>query len=130
MEVARSGLNIGMPDASATHAAYSQFTYGVKKMTEVATKSGLLTRGPRPPHQKPSHSIILTGVPTRTTAHWASAGSQRAATVSVISIEAFNPYVNWPLGLEVKRRLSVQRRRLCSSQRRRVSYGLRDARRV
>eukprot|EP00955_Chlamydomonas_euryale_P075919 362502-Chlamydomonas_euryale.AAC.4 len=48
-----------------------------------------------PPRQKPSHSLILTGIRTRTTAHWAAAGSQRAATIPVI--EAFNPYVNWPL---------------------------------
>eukprot|EP00955_Chlamydomonas_euryale_P095275 364927-Chlamydomonas_euryale.AAC.19 len=47
---------------------YSQFTYGVK-MTGVAANSGLLTGGPRPPRQKPSHSIILTGIPTRTTTH-------------------------------------------------------------
>eukprot|EP00955_Chlamydomonas_euryale_P115267 366338-Chlamydomonas_euryale.AAC.3 len=47
---------------------------------------------PRPP--RPSDSVILTGVPPRTTAHWAAAGSQRAAAIPVI--EAFNPYVNWP----------------------------------
>eukprot|EP00955_Chlamydomonas_euryale_P064093 358854-Chlamydomonas_euryale.AAC.2 len=34
---------------------------------------------------------LLTGIPTRTTAHWAAAG--RAATILVI--EAFTPYVNW-----------------------------------
>eukprot|EP00955_Chlamydomonas_euryale_P023100 243705-Chlamydomonas_euryale.AAC.1 len=47
------------------------------------------------PRQKPIHSVILTGIPTRTSAHWAEAGSRRAATIPVI--EAFNPYVNWPL---------------------------------
>eukprot|EP00955_Chlamydomonas_euryale_P113736 366230-Chlamydomonas_euryale.AAC.17 len=66
-------------------------------MTGIAVKSGLLTRGspPPPPRQKPSHSVILTGIPTRTTANWAAAGSQHTATIPVI--EAFNPYVNWPL---------------------------------
>eukprot|EP00955_Chlamydomonas_euryale_P100731 365303-Chlamydomonas_euryale.AAC.18 len=69
----------------------SQFTYGVK-MTGIAVKSGLLTRESRPPRHKPSHSVILTGILTCTTAHWAAVGSQHAATISVI--EAFNPYVN------------------------------------
>jgi len=65
-------------------------------MTGVAVKSGLLTGGSRPPRQKPSHSVILTGIPTRTTTHWAAAGPQRAATIPVI--DSFDPYVNWPLG--------------------------------
>eukprot|EP00955_Chlamydomonas_euryale_P091881 364655-Chlamydomonas_euryale.AAC.1 len=39
---------------------------------------------------------MLTGIPTRTIADWATAGSQHTATISVI--EAFNPHVNWPLG--------------------------------
>eukprot|EP00955_Chlamydomonas_euryale_P081083 363520-Chlamydomonas_euryale.AAC.9 len=77
-----------------TMSAYSQFTYGVK-MTGVAVKPGLLTRGSRPPRQKTSHSVILTGIPTRTTAYWAAAGPQRAATIPVI--DSLNPYVNWPL---------------------------------
>eukprot|EP00955_Chlamydomonas_euryale_P051044 354737-Chlamydomonas_euryale.AAC.1 len=64
-------------------------------MTGVAVKSGLLTRESQPHCQQPSHSVILTGIPTRTTAHWAAAGSQRAATIPVI--DSFNPYVNWPL---------------------------------
>eukprot|EP00955_Chlamydomonas_euryale_P071222 360999-Chlamydomonas_euryale.AAC.13 len=46
-----------------------------------------------PPRQRPSHLVILTGIPTCTTAHWAVARSQRAATIPVI--EAFNPCVNW-----------------------------------
>eukprot|EP00955_Chlamydomonas_euryale_P086546 364223-Chlamydomonas_euryale.AAC.5 len=61
-------------------------------MTGIAVKFGLLTTGSRPPRQKPRHSVVLTGIPTRTTADWAAAGSQRAATISVI--DAFNPYVN------------------------------------
>eukprot|EP00955_Chlamydomonas_euryale_P089371 364460-Chlamydomonas_euryale.AAC.4 len=65
-------------------------------MTGVAVKSGLLTGESRPPRQKPSHSVILTGIPTRTTTHWAAAGPQRAATIPVI--DSFNPYVNWPSG--------------------------------
>eukprot|EP00955_Chlamydomonas_euryale_P118547 366548-Chlamydomonas_euryale.AAC.9 len=64
-------------------------------MTGVAVKSGLLTGGSRPPRQKPSLSVILTGIPTRTTTHWAAAGPQRAATIPVI--DSFKPYVNWPL---------------------------------
>eukprot|EP00955_Chlamydomonas_euryale_P106133 365683-Chlamydomonas_euryale.AAC.2 len=64
-------------------------------MTGVAVKSGLLTRRSRPPCQKISHSVISTGIPTRTTAHLAAAGPQRAATIPVI--DSFNPYVNWPL---------------------------------
>eukprot|EP00955_Chlamydomonas_euryale_P060291 357670-Chlamydomonas_euryale.AAC.2 len=64
-------------------------------MTGVALKSGLVTKGSRPPRQKTSHSVILTGIPTRTTAHWAAAGPQRAATFPVIDL--FDPYVNWPL---------------------------------
>eukprot|EP00955_Chlamydomonas_euryale_P003482 37554-Chlamydomonas_euryale.AAC.3 len=63
-------------------------------MTGIAVKSTLLTRVSRPPPSKASQSVILTGIPTRTSAHWAEAGSQRAATIPVI--EAFNPYVNWP----------------------------------
>eukprot|EP00955_Chlamydomonas_euryale_P098076 365123-Chlamydomonas_euryale.AAC.16 len=47
------------------------------------------------PCQEPSQSVILTGIPTRTTARWDAAGSRRAATIPVI--EAFDPYVNWPL---------------------------------
>eukprot|EP00955_Chlamydomonas_euryale_P086683 364234-Chlamydomonas_euryale.AAC.16 len=64
-------------------------------MNGVAVKSGLLTRGFRPPRQKPNHSVILMGIPTRTTAHWSAAGSQRTATTPVT--DSFNPYVNWPL---------------------------------
>eukprot|EP00955_Chlamydomonas_euryale_P062226 358313-Chlamydomonas_euryale.AAC.11 len=63
-------------------------------MTGAAVKSGLLTGGSQPPRQKPSHSVILTGIPTCTTTHWAAAGPQRAATIPVI--DSFNPYVNWP----------------------------------
>eukprot|EP00955_Chlamydomonas_euryale_P096603 365023-Chlamydomonas_euryale.AAC.11 len=47
--------------------ANSQFAYRVK-MTGAAVKSGLMTRSSRPPCQNPSHSVILTGIPTRTTA--------------------------------------------------------------
>eukprot|EP00955_Chlamydomonas_euryale_P092279 364693-Chlamydomonas_euryale.AAC.13 len=68
-------------------------------MTGVAVKSGLLTRASRPPRQKPGHSVILTGIPTRTTAHGAAAGPQRATTIPVI--DSFNPYVNWPLAAQV-----------------------------
>eukprot|EP00955_Chlamydomonas_euryale_P087150 364271-Chlamydomonas_euryale.AAC.20 len=66
-------------------------------MTGIAVKSGLLTRGsrPPPPGQKPGHSVILTGIPTSTIDDWAAAGSRHTATISVI--EAFNPCVNWPL---------------------------------
>eukprot|EP00955_Chlamydomonas_euryale_P073119 361619-Chlamydomonas_euryale.AAC.8 len=38
---------------------------------------------------------FLTGIQTRTTAHWAAVGPQRIATIPII--EAFNPYVKWPL---------------------------------
>eukprot|EP00955_Chlamydomonas_euryale_P105959 365672-Chlamydomonas_euryale.AAC.8 len=74
-----------------------QFTYGVKT-TGVAVKFGLLTSESRtpPPGQEPSHLVILMGIPTCTPAHWAAARSHQAAMIPVI--EAFNPYVNWPLG--------------------------------